>query len=547
MTASELKKSILQMAVEGKLTEQSEKDEPIEELLKRIKEEKESLIKEGKIKKEKTISEIYKKDGSYYERVSDGKNILKDACIDEELPFEIPDTWQYSYLKNVAFITKLAGFEYTKFIAPNLKSNGIPLFKGKNIQNDSLVLSFDNYIDEELSDELSRSQINKKCLLTPYVGSIGNIAIFDGSFKAHLGSNVGKIEIYNPSDKICILEEFIFLFLQSKSGYQQLTKYKKATAQESISIDAIRNVIIVIPPIEEQKRIVEKINLLMPLINEYDELEKSITKLNKEFPDNIKKSILQYAIEGKLTEQSEKDEPVEELLKRIKEEREKLIKEGKIKKDKTTSEIYKKDGSYYERVFEGDNIVKDVCIDYELPFEIPDSWVWVRLGNIGKIVGGSTPKSENPMYYTSSGNGIPWITPADMKNINGIYISHGRRDITEEGYKSCSTFILPKNSIIFSSRAPIGYVAISNNELCTNQGFKSIVPYISDINFSLLYYYFLQYKTKSIESRASGTTFKEVSGSFLEKELFPLPPIEEQKRIVDKINRVNEVINTIKI
>lgn len=257
----------------------------------------------------------------------------------------------------------------------------------------------------------------------------------------------------------------------------------------------------------------------------------------------LKKSILQMAIEGKLTEQSKKDEPVEKLLKRIKEEREKLIKEGKIKKEKTISEIYKKDGSYYERIAEGKNILKEVCIDEELPFEIPDSWAWVRLGNIGKIVGGSTPKSENPMYYTSSGNGIPWITPADMKNINGIYISHGRRDITEEGYKSCSTFIIPKNSIIFSSRAPIGYVAISNNELCTNQGFKSIVPYISDINFSLLYYYFLQYKTKSIESRASGTTFKEVSGSFLEKELFPLPPIEEQKRIVEKINLLMPLIN----
>lgn len=257
----------------------------------------------------------------------------------------------------------------------------------------------------------------------------------------------------------------------------------------------------------------------------------------------LKKSILQMAVEGKLTKQSKKDEPVEKLLKRIKEEKDNLIKEGRIKREKTTSEIYKKDGSYYERIAEGKNILKEVCIDEELPFDIPDTWTWVRLGNIGKIVGGSTPKSENPMYYTSSGNGIPWITPADMKNINGIYISHGRRDITEEGYKSCSTFIIPKNSIIFSSRAPIGYVAISNNELCTNQGFKSIVPYISDINFSLLYYYFLQYKTKSIESRASGTTFKEVSGSFLEKELFPLPPIEEQKRIVEKINLLMPLIN----
>ena len=141
-----------------------------------------------------------------------------------------------------------------------------------------------------------------------------------------------------------------------------------------ITRDNVLSILFPLPPIEEQKRIVEKINLLMPLINEYDSLEKNITKLNKEFPNSIKKSILQYAIEGKLTEQSEKDEPVEKLLKHIKEEREKLIKEGKIKKDKTTSEIYKKDGSYYERITDGKNILKDVCIDDELPFDIPDSW-----------------------------------------------------------------------------------------------------------------------------------------------------------------------------
>lgn len=544
MTASELKKSILQMAVEGKLTEQSKEDEPVEELLKRIKEEKESLIKEGKIKKEKTISEIYKKDGSYYEKVSDGKNILKDACIDEELPFEIPDTWQYSYLKNVAFITKLAGFEYTKFIAPNLKLNGIPLFKGKNIQNDSLVLSFDNYIDEQLSDELSRSQINKKCLLTPYVGSIGNIAIFDGSFKAHLGSNVGKIEIYNPSDKICILEEFIFLFLQSKSGYQQLTKYKKATAQESISIDAIRNVIIVIPPIEEQKRIVEKINLLMPLINEYDELEKSITKLNKEFPDNIKKSILQYAIEGKLTEQSEKDEPVEELLKRIKEEREKLIKEGKIKKDKTTSEIYKKDGSYYERVFEGDNIVKDVCIDDELPFEIPDSWCWCNVSDIANIyTGNSINENDKKTKYMGVTSGYCYIATKDVGFDNIINYDNGVKiPNTDNKFR-----IAPKNSVLLCIEGGSAgkKISVTDKDVCF--GNKLCCFSTISINVFFLYYY--------LQSPVFNLIFKEningiiggVSINKLKQLKIPLPPIEEQKRIVDKINRVNEVINTIKI
>ena len=159
---------------------------------------------------------------------------------------------------------KFAGFEYTKYVADNLVAEGIPLFKGKNVQNGKLVLEFESYIPESISDELPRSQITKKCLLTPYVGTIGNIAIFDGSFKAHLGSNVGKIEILNADDKTFFLEEYLLWYLKSPYGYAELTKYKKATAQESISIDAIRNVIIAIPPLEEQKRIVAKIEELLP-------------------------------------------------------------------------------------------------------------------------------------------------------------------------------------------------------------------------------------------------------------------------------------------
>ena len=139
------------------------------------------------------------------------------------------------------------------------------MFKGKNVQNGKLVLSFESYIPESVSDELPRSQITKKCLLTPYVGTIGNIAVFDGSFKAHLGSNVGKIELLNSDTQTFILEEYVLWYLKSTYGYAELTKYKKATAQESISIDAIRNVIIAIPPLEEQRRIVAKLEEILPL------------------------------------------------------------------------------------------------------------------------------------------------------------------------------------------------------------------------------------------------------------------------------------------
>ena len=239
----DMKKSILQYAIQGKLVEQRAEEGTGEELYQQIQAYKQKLIKAGKLKKTRALEPI----------------------SELAIPFDFPLSWKVCYIDDIAFVTKLAGFEYTKYIADNLVTDGIPLFKGKNVQNGKLVFSFESYIPESISDELPRSQIAKKCLLTPYVGTIGNIAIFDGSFKAHLGSNVGKIELLNSDTKTFVLEEYVLWYLKSTYGYAELTKHKKATAQESISIDAIRNVIIAIPPIEEQYRIFAKIEELLPL------------------------------------------------------------------------------------------------------------------------------------------------------------------------------------------------------------------------------------------------------------------------------------------
>ena len=253
-----LKKSILQEAVQGKLVPQDPSDEPAEALLERIRAEKQLLIKEGKIKKDKHESVIFRRDNSHYEKL-DGV----ERCIDDELPFDIPESWAWVYLGNISFVTKLAGFEYTKYIAPALTSYGIPLFKGKNIQSGKLIERFEGFIPETVSDELWRSQLSKRCLLTPYVGSIGNVAVFPGTYKAHLGSNVGKIEPYSDNG---VLIEYILYFLRSAPGYEQLTKCKKATAQESISIEAIRNVLMPIPPLNEQERIVSAIDTVLSIV-----------------------------------------------------------------------------------------------------------------------------------------------------------------------------------------------------------------------------------------------------------------------------------------
>lgn len=239
----DMKKSILQYAIQGKPVEQRPEEGTGKELYRKIQAEKQRLIKTGKLKKTRALPTI----------------------TGEEVPYDFPASWKVCYIDDIAFVTKLAGFEYTKYISDNLVPTGIPLFKGKNVQNGKLVLSFESYIPESASDELPRSQITKKCLLTPYVGTIGNIAVFDGSFKAHLGSNVGKIELLNSDTQTFILEEYVLWYLKSTYGYAELTKYKKATAQESISIDTIRNVVIAIPPLEEQRRIVAKLEEILPL------------------------------------------------------------------------------------------------------------------------------------------------------------------------------------------------------------------------------------------------------------------------------------------
>ena len=243
-----LKKSILQFAIQGKLVEQDENEEPASVLLERIRAEK-----KAQLGKKYVESYIYKGDDNcYYEHI--GKNTTK---IDELLPLETPSNWTWVRLGDICFVTKLAGFEYTKYIAPNLCVDGIPIFKGKNVQDGEIIYKFEGFIPKEISDFLERSQVRKKCILTPYVGSIGNLGIHNKEGIYHLGSNVGKIELlpYNLTT-----EEFIVLYLKSIYGYGELTKNKKATAQESISIEAIREVYIPLPPLAEQKRIVDKIN-----------------------------------------------------------------------------------------------------------------------------------------------------------------------------------------------------------------------------------------------------------------------------------------------
>lgn len=226
----------------------------------------------------------------------------------------------------------------------------------------------------------------------------------------------------------------------------------------------------------------------------------------------LRELILELAVRGKLVPQDPNDEPASELLKRIAAEKAELVKQGKIKKQKPLPEISEE----------------------EKPFELPEGWEWVTLATVGEIVGGGTPKSDNPQFWAK--NGIKWITPADLYGLKGKYITSGARDISPAGLSNSSARLMPKGSVLFSSRAPIGYVAIADAELSTNQGFKSCVTYIKESAEYI--YYFLLASAKKIDAEASGTTFKEVSGAIVSKILLPLPPLSEQLKIVSRANEL---------
>ena len=529
MKAEDLKNSILQLAMEGKLVPQDPNDEPASVLLDKIREEKEQLIKDKKIKRNNKESFIFRKNGHFYERI--GKK-GEPICIDDEIPFEVPDNWEWTKINNIAFVSKLAGFEYTKHIAPNIKTKGIPLFKGKNVKDSKLILNFESFIPEELSDELSRSQLTKKCLLTPYVGTIGNIAIFDGSFKAHLGSNVGKIELFNEYD--CkLLEEFVLYYLKSYSGYLELTKHKKSTAQESISITALRDVFIPLPPLNEQKRIVEKIEEMLPFIENYGKYKEQLDRLNSEFPDKLRSSILQEAIKGKLVPQNSNDEPASVLLEKIRDEKERLIKEKKIKRNKNESYIFKENNHFYEKI--GKEVVD---ITNELPFEIPDNWMWCKLENI----------TSNIHYgYTASAQEVGDVRLLRITDIHENNVNWDSVPYCVISEDKLSNYILRNRDIVMArTGGTIGKSYIINN-LNKKAVFASylirIIP-LKNINENYLKQFFESPLFWSqLRDNTKGTGQPNVNANSLKNLLIPMPPFIEQEIIVNKIEKIFNEIN----
>ena len=228
----------------------------------------------------------------------------------------------------------------------------------------------------------------------------------------------------------------------------------------------------------------------------------------------LRRFVLDLAVRGKLVEQDPRDEPVTELLRRIQTEKSRRVKSGEIRAPRES----------------------EASDEEDVPFQLPANWIWCRLSEVGAIIGGGTPPSGDLDNFTDGGSGVAWLTPADLGKHSALYVSHGARDLTPQGLRSSSATLMPKGSVLFTSRAPIGYTAIASNEISTNQGFKSVVPYILDCNLYIAVYF--RAFAKWIDGKASGTTFREVSGKIVGNLPFPLPPLAEQQRIVAKVDEL---------
>ena len=502
MTGQQLKNSILQMAVQGKLVPQDPNDEPASVLLERIRAEKEQLIKEGKIKKEKNPSVIFRgADNLPYEKV--GKN--EPVCIADEVPFDIPESWEWVRFSNIIELQSGQDMTPDKYNSTQL---GIPYITGaSNIANGNVVIN--------RWTEYGKAFAHRGDLLLTCKGTVGSMAVLKEP-QVHIARQL--MVIRSLSDDIEI--SYIKIVLET------LIPILKAAAKSmipGIAREDVLHSLLPLPPTSEQKRICGKIKALLPHIEIYDIKEKTAAQLNSSFPDTLKKSVLQDAVQGKLVLQDSADEPASVLLEHIRAEKEQLIKAGKIKRDKHESVIFRRDNSYYEKV---DGIER--CIDDELPFEIPESWEWCRLGTIlQKLTDGthSTPK------YTA--RGIPFIS---VKDISSGKISFERtKFISKTEHELLASRCDPhRDDILLTKVGTTGIPVLVD----TDRPFSIFVS-VAQLRFSteLLDKFFLIYLLKSplvqtqCRENTKGVGNKNWVMRDIANTLICIPPLAEQKRI----------------
>jgi type I restriction enzyme, S subunit len=465
MTAQELKNSILQHAVQGKLAPQDPNDEPASILLERIKVEKAQLIKDKKIKAEKPFAPI----------------------SEDEIPFEIPESWVWVRLG---------------IISINRDGNRVPISQ-KDREIKKKIYPY--YGASGIIDKIDGYTHDGKFLL---IGEDGANLRAKSTPIAFLAS--GKIWVNNHAHVLEYFDDALLKYMIYCLNILNINPFISGGFQPKLSQGYLNIIPIPLPPLSEQQRIVAKIEELMPLVEEYDKAEKELTELNAKFPEQIKKSVLQYAIQGKLVAHSEADEPASELLKRIKAEKQQLIREKKIKAEKPLPPI----------------------TEEEIPFEIPESWVWVRLGEVISLNSGQDLLPNQ--YSDVVDSGIPYITGASNIDKGNIIINR---------WTKTPKSIAIKGDLLLTCKGTVGKIAYLNIEKA------HIARQIMSIK-----YFIVDYKYISLVLETQIESYKQKANSFIPgidrsivlNTLFPLPPLSEQQRIVEKVEEVLGVCEGLK-
>ena len=517
MTAQQLKNSILQMAVQGKLVPQDPNEEPASVLLERIRAEKERLIKEKKIKREKNPSVIFKgTDNTPYEKIGDEVRSLAD-----EIPFDIPDSWEWVTLQTIA--TSSLGKTLDK--AKN-KGDLKPYLCSINVYWDGIDLTTvkETRLEE---NELPKYLLRPGDLLICEGGDVGRSAVWESTQEMYYQNALHRVRFYGE-----INPHYFQLLLECYKGNQILDAYSKGMTIKHLVQTALNTIVFPLPPLSEQTRIVDAVNRLLPYLHSYDRAEQKLSALNTGFPEALKKSILQEAVQGKLVPQDPSDEPAEALLGRIRAEKQRLIKEGKIKKDKHESVIFRRDNSHYEKL---DGVER--CIDDELPFEIPESWAWVRWGSIAESIqyGYNAPAKQEGR--------IRMVRISDIHENTVAWSSVPFCDIKGS---DIPTYLLQPNDILFArTGGTVGKSFLVNDVPCESiyAGYLIRTRYSS-----LLCPQYLKYFMESplywqqLKSGTTATAQPNCNGQTLAKMLLPLPPANEQLRIVENLVRAFAII-----
>ena len=524
MTAQQLKNSILQMAVQGKLVPQDPGDEPASVLLRRIKAEKQELIKAGKIKKDKKSSEIFRGAThnlpyAFCEQI--GKEIRD---ISDEIPFEIPDSWEWVRLGSICEIARGGSPRPIKqFLTDD--PNGINWIK---IGDSDKGGKYINETKEKIIPEgMSKSRfVHRGDFLLTNSMSFGRPYILNVDGCVHDGWLVlsGYQTAYD--------KDFLYYLLASSFAYYQFCEVVSGAVVKNLNSDKVACALFPLPPINEQHRIVAKIEELLPYIERYGKAEEHLTTLNTTFPEALKKSILQEAVQGKLVPQNPDDEPASVLLERIRAEKQELIKQGKIKKTKNESVIITRDKIPY-KIIDG----KERCIADEVPFELPESWCWCRWGTISESIqyGYNAPAKENGR--------IKMVRISDIQDNKVLWDTVPFCDIDEE---SIETYLLKQNDILFArTGGTVGksYLVKEVPKDAIYAGYLIRTRYSNNLSSEYLKFfmesdlYWIQLRNGTV-----ATAQPNCNGKTLANMLVPIPPLAEQKRIVAKIEEIMPMI-----